>query len=279
MITSRSFYILFILLVTTVLMLAASFGQDTKPAPQTLILTKRNTIQLSGPVDRDSVSKLQAKFMEMDKTLGDGEQIMFVLYTPGGDVEAGGLLIDTIKGLKHKTNTLSLFSASMGFQLVQNLGTRYVIPSGTLMSHRMKVSGVAGEAPGSLVVAINFILRMATGLDSIAASRMGLSLAKYQELVRDEYWVNGNDAVKDHAADVVVYARCANDIQGEHSEQLQTLFGPVNVRFSNCPLITQPLGISVADPSKGNKQQQENAIEYITELFDNTPSFIEKYIR
>ena len=74
----------------------------------------------------------------MDASLKSGYPIYLFLNTPGGSIQAGLELIEGLNGINRPIHTVTLFAASMGWQLVQHLGTRYVLKYGVLMSHKAR---------------------------------------------------------------------------------------------------------------------------------------------
>lgn len=253
-------------------LLAALMLFGTVARAETITLTDKNSVVFRGVVTEESVSKAQLEFMDKCK---DGKRIYFVLDTPGGSVPDGNQLIDTIKGLDCNVQTVTIFAASMGFHFVQNLEKRFITPNGTLMSHRATL-GMRGEIPGEFITRVTYFFKTLTRMDRVAGQRMGLSLKDYQFKIRDEYWVSGPDAVEDKAADEVVNVRCGDGMQGIAEVPMFTIFGPVTVKFSKCPMITAPLGIEIGAIKKEN---QAAVSEYINTLFNNRVDFVEKYIK
>lgn len=239
-----------------------------------LVLRKSNTLILNEVITDESVAKLQLEAMAMSNLLPKDQEIILVMYTPGGSVTAGLQLIDTLKSLPQKVKTLTLFSASMGFQVVQNMNDRLIVPAGTLMSH-MAAGGVEGSFGGNFDVRVNALRRQLQYMDQIDADRMSMSLEAYRKLTHDEYWVGGFEAVQDRAADKEVLARCGEDMSGTNSKDMNTIFGAITVTFSNCPLITGPLGISLGGIKN---QDQQEAKDFVSMLYGSTDEFVEQYI-
>lgn len=246
--------------------------------PETLkVLTLRpdNTLIFNEVVTDDSVAKFQLKLNEMSNKLPASQEIILVLYTPGGSVDAGMLLIDSVKAVPQKVKTLTIFAASMGFQFVQNLDERMIIPSGVLMSHRATL-GLQGELDGEFDVRLNSIRRQVRYMDQIAANRMKMPLDAYKNLIRDEYWVHGFESVEDRAADKLILARCGKEMTGTEEKEIPTFFGPITVVFSKCPLITAPLEI------KFDKLAPEGLPEmktYMSLLYQDPKEFFHTYIK
>jgi ATP-dependent Clp protease protease subunit len=210
-----------------------------------ILLTSKNTIAFRGVVTGDSVAAAQAKIIKMSNALSRGEKLYLVLDTPGGSVDAGMRLIDMIDGLPQKVDTVTVFAASMGFHIVQHLNSRLILPSGTLMSHRAR-GGVEGQLPGELNTRVNFYMDELEKEDRFIAARIGLPYEKYRDLIRDEYWVGGETAIRDKMADEVVVARCDKDLDGTEDVEILTLFGKITLTYSTCPLVSEPLKIALA---------------------------------
>lgn len=212
---------------------------------KTITLTSQNTVSFNQPFDDMSVAKKSVELMELVENSKE-KDFYIIMNSPGGSVSDGQNFIDFVKGLGKNVHTITIFSASMAYQTVQALGTRYILPSGVLMSHRGHVSGLSGQVPGELNTRIKMLETLLGRMDSVSAARVGMPLDSYKSLIRDEYWVTGEDAVKAKHADEVVLAKCDKSLSGTYTETVYTLFGPVNVELSNCPLVTGILNISFA---------------------------------
>jgi Protease subunit of ATP-dependent Clp proteases len=257
---------------------AVAVTVSTTEEMKTITLGARNTLSLRGPVTGESAAKLQSDLLEMSQNLSDKDTIYLVLDTPGGSIDAGNQLIDTAKALPQKVKTITVFAASMGFHIAENLDERLIIPSGTLMSHRAKISGLDGEIPGELIVRINFMLKMLNSMESNAATRMKTTLPAYQELIRDEYWVYGRDAVAAKVADRVVLVRCGKDLMGTVKEKVETIFGAVNVTYSKCPVISAPIAVDMAGTTFTEPTQQAQLQAALDQLFNHKREFVKEYI-
>lgn len=240
-------------------------------------LGSKNSLVLRGVIMEESVASIQKKLLDMSASLSPSDTIYLVLDSPGGSVPDGQQLIDTIQGLPQKVKTISIFAASMAFQIVQNLDERMVTPSGTLMSHRAKIGGMAGEigsdGKGELFSELNWLIEGLKKLDHQAASRMQMSDSAYLDLIRDEYWVSGTKALKDHAADRVVLLRCNKDlIEGSDTIMLRTIFGNVRLEFSRCPMIQAPVRVDFMG------QKNKDLKKFVSALTGDKQYFVRQYV-
>lgn len=207
-----------------------------------LNLSSDNLVVFREDFNALSVANAQQDLIEKDKRLASGKPIYLLLDTPGGSIPAGNALIDTAKSLGRPVHTITVFAASMGFNTAQRLGTRYILPSGELMAHRARVGGVGGQIPGEFLTAAATLYRLVEKQERYNAKRLRITFEAYTELVRDEYWVDGEDAVRQGAADQMVSIKCDDSLKGTSTQAVRTMFGTVNVIWSNCPAVTLPIG-------------------------------------
>ena len=207
-----------------------------------IVLTENNSVVFNQQVSDEYASK---KTLELMKKAKRGNTLYLVLNTPGGSVSAGLSFIDAVKSLKVPVHTITIFAASMGYQMVQELGTRYITPSGTLMSHRGAVGGLSGQVPGELNSRLNHIQSILNNMSSRAAARIGMDKKAYDEAIINELWISGEDAVNSKHADKLANVQCDKAlIEETYKQQLNTIFGAVNIVFSKCPLISAPIDFS-----------------------------------
>lgn len=247
-----------------------------------ITLTPQNTIVFRGPVTGASVATFQKNILEKSNSLGKNETIYMVIDSPGGSVIDGNYLIDTVKALPQKVKTISIFSASMAFQMVQNFEERLVTPSGILMSHR--ASGgfegeFGGDGKGELITRLNWILQILKTADEKASLRMSLSVTDYQNLIRDEYWVSGQNAVKDRAADRTVLIKCSNELlEKVETVTIRSFFGSATMNFSGCPIIAYPINVKMEFNHFIADHQKQELENFINKLILDKRTFVKDYI-
>lgn len=255
------YFIVISLSLLTALLFA---GNKPKPKDDVLLLRSNNTLSLNMPVMPESVRSLEEKAFQLDQKLPKGEPLYLVLNSPGGSVEAGINLIEFLKGLGRPIHTISMFSASMSFVISQYLNTRYVISSGTLMTHRATVGGIEGTLPGSYQSRSNLILEQILNISQTIATRSGMELEAYLDASVNELWLTSYQAVTRGFADKIVSVKCDKSLSGNTSQNINFLGMNFKLIFSDCPLITTPL-VEAGDAAM------------VDLLFNNKPGFIRQY--
>lgn len=204
---------------------------------QTIVLTNQNSLVMNQVIDVSSVGKLMKEASEIDSPIPSNEPIYLVLYTPGGSIDDGLQAIEYLKNLNRPVHTITMFSASMGFQTVEGLGTRYITENGTLMAHKAK-GGINGEIPGQIQSRLVWILRMVERLDDKTVSRTGGKLTKkdFQDMYENEMYLDGQDAVDAGLADTVVNVRCDDSLKATHSEVISFFGFNISLEMANCPM-------------------------------------------
>lgn len=227
---------------SVLLLILLSIFSFTTFAATKIVLNKNNHVLLHGAVSAESVGPVMIKLQQLDND--SKSPLYLVLNTPGGSIFDGLEFISFVKSLKRPVHTINIFSASMGFQIAQHLGNRYVTEFGELMSHKAR-GGVQGEFPGQLDSRYAHILTFINDMDKHTVSRTKgkQTLKSYRDLYENEYWAKGNKAVADGFADDIAIVQCDSSLHGV--ENRKVVLGPflVNLSFAKCPMITMPIDV------------------------------------
>jgi ATP-dependent Clp protease protease subunit len=226
--------------------LAFSVNAKGKSTSNTINLTIDNTVTLNGPVNDKSVQGIQLKAKKLDATLKSGYPIYLVLNTPGGSIQAGLELIEFLRSLNRPVHTITIFAASMGWQISQHLGNRYILNYGVLMSHKAS-GGFSGEFPGQLDNRRNFWGRRLYQMDIVTVKRTRgkQTMKSYLAAYENELWVGGTDAVKLGYSDKVVKMNCSKELaQSRENITIMSFFGEFKLEFSGCPTVTGPTAVT-----------------------------------
>lgn len=198
-------------------------------------LTEDNFVVLRGTINGQSSSKFITDIL--DKKSKD---LYVYLNTGGGSITSGMQIIQTLKALELTGTTINCITnvgLSMGFVITQYCQNRLVLASSILMQHQASFSA---EGPVNNVNSyVNFIHSMVNEIDTHQSNRLNMTIENFKEIVRDDWWLIGSDAVKYGAADKLVYVLC--DFKNQLiKEKIDTIFGDVTVTYSKCPIAKDP---------------------------------------
>ena len=227
--------------------------------PETVVLSKTNTLVLGGDVYGDSVSAVISKAKELDYSLNSGrghiitnkEPLYLFLNTPGGSIQSGLEMIEALNGIGRPVNTITLFAASMGFQIAQNLNDRLVLKNGVLMSHRAAgefQGSFGGIQPSQVDNRYKFWLDRVKEMDDQTVSRtMGKQTYEtYTKQYQNEMWLTGTKAVEQGYADRIVVAKCDSSLNGVSTKHASILGFDIAYDLDNCPLNSSPMNIRIS---------------------------------
>lgn len=233
-----------LLVISSILSVTTSKGADESHKGTTIVLDEDNMLVLNTQVDSESVGKLITQARELDrKALFSKKPIYLFLNTPGGEVETGMQLIDALNSLNRPVHTVTLFAASMGFQIVQNLGNRYVTKHGELMSHRAAggfQGSFGGKSPSQLENRFKRIKAMLDEMDeqTVARTKGKQTLKSYQEAYADELWLTAKNAIKEGYADETVNVQCSPSLQGTDEHSVEFMGMQIKYETDKCPINT-----------------------------------------
>ena len=206
-----------------------------------IVLTSDNTLILADEVMPNSVSRIMDNANTLDAKVKSKYPFYLFLYTPGGSVRAGMELIEYMKGLNRPIHTITLFAASMGFQIAQHLDDRYIFRYGTLMSHKAR-GGFFGEFGGGLSQLdsrYTYWLRIFVEMDRQTVKRTEgkQTLKTYRSAYEHEMWVLGDESVRNGYADEVVSVKCDSTLlKGLRKVSFKFFMFDVTLWFSKCPV-------------------------------------------
>ena len=220
-----------------------------------IVLSPINHVLLRNEVSDDSVTKLQKEVFTLIQKRGHQTYTIYlVLDSPGGSIDAGLNLIESLKPVNN-IETITLFAASMASGIVEALpGKRHVLETGTYMFHRAR-GGVNGQfEDGELESRLNFYKKMVRKMEQDNADRMKMSLDRYKQLVINELWIFGKDSVAQGAADEVSTITCTNTLINTRTVETFNYYGlQFQVEFSACPLFK---GGTAVDPKQQSRYAQ-----------------------
>jgi ATP-dependent Clp protease protease subunit len=159
-------------------------------------LLKERIIFLSDEVNHHTASLVIAQmlFLEAEDPKKD---ITLYINSPGGEIQSGLAIIDTMHHIKPDVSTVCIgMAASMGAMILSQgkKGKRFVLPNGEVMIHQ-PLSGVEGQA-SDIEIKAKHILKLKEKLYNMLADATGKSKAQVEKDGDRDYWMSADEAKK-----------------------------------------------------------------------------------
>lgn len=159
-------------------------------------LLKERIVFLDGAVNHDTASIVIAQllFLEAEDPKKD---ITLYINSPGGEIQSGMAIIDTMKHIKPDVATVCMgMAASMGAMILSQgtKGKRYVLPNSEVMIHQ-PLTGVEGQA-SDIEITAKHVLRLKAKLYEMLATSTGKSYAQIEKDADRDYWMTAEEAKK-----------------------------------------------------------------------------------
>lgn len=235
-------------------------NSKTKPAdPDAVTLTSDNLLVLNSEVNGESLAALSTEAKNQDKKLSTFKEkfsnnkkpLYLFLHTPGGSVQSGLEMIETLKGIGRPINTVTFFAASMGFQLVQSFDDRLILKNGVLMSHH--VTGISqGEFGGSIKTQMENRQQLWNDrireLDNQTVKRSNgkQTYESYTKAYDHELWLTGTESVEQGYADKIVTIKCDSSLDGFTTHHINFMGIQIDYDLDKCPINSTPMNVRIS---------------------------------
>lgn len=258
------------LLVVLVVALFSRSSVSKNNETETVVLSESNLLVLNNEVNGDSVGPLISKARSMDVGLagrfGNNKKPMYLfLSTPGGSIQAGLELIEALNGIGRPVHTVTLFAASMGWQIAQNLGDRLVLKNGIFMAHHAagEFSGSFGGMPTQLDARLKLWTDRIKELDmqTVKRTKGKQTYESYIKAYDHELWDTGAKAVEEGYADKVVMIKCDSSLNGVSTHHTSFMGLDLLYDLDSCPLNTSPMNVRVGGDLKNMSQGQVEEVK------------------
>jgi ATP-dependent Clp protease, protease subunit len=167
-------------------------------------LLRDRIIVLSEDVNPHTASLVVAQllFLEAEDPKKD---ITLYVNSPGGQIQSGMAIIDTMNFIKPDVSTVCMgMAASMGAMILSQgaKGKRYILPNAEVMIHQ-PLTGVEGQA-SDIEITAKHILKLKDTLTTMLVKATG---KKKDEIAKDmdrDYWMGADEAKKYGIVDEII---------------------------------------------------------------------------
>lgn len=226
-----------------------NYNNTEKPSKNDYIkLNTTNVLSLKGVINDKTVNKFLYDFhLKQNKN-----NLYVFIDSVGGSVEDGYKIITEFK--KYNVSCIVDKAYSMAFAILQTCDKRYLLPHGKIMQHQISL-GIMNEL-AKIENYLKFISQIESELLKIQSEKIGISGEELKNRSTNEWWLFGNNAIKENCADKIVNIECTNQLV---KEKYTINDGMYDYIYSKCPLI--PNYIEKISNNKNNK-------DYIYFLYD-----------
>lgn len=170
-------------------------------------LLEDRIIFLTGEITTELANTIIAQLLFLEGKDSD-KDIMLYINSPGGIVDAGLAILDTINYIKCNVSTICVgMSASMSAVLLAcgTKGKRYALPNSRIMIHQ-PLGGAQGQA-SDIKIQAEEILKMRDKLNKILAEKTGKTLAQIEKDTNRDYYMSADEALSYGLIDKVLRKR------------------------------------------------------------------------
>jgi ATP-dependent Clp protease protease subunit len=180
-------------------------------------LLKSRIIFFSGVVEPNMADLIIAQLLFLEYEDPDGD-IMVYVHSPGGYVESGLAVYDTMQFIRPDVSTICVGqAASMGAVILASgaKGKRFCLPHARIMIHQGS-AGIPQSTPSDIEIQAREILRYKVLLNGILSRHTGQPIDKVKQDTDRDYFMSAEEAREYGLVDRVMSRK-------EHEQQVQAL--------------------------------------------------------
>jgi ATP-dependent Clp protease protease subunit len=170
-------------------------------------MLKERVVFLVGPIEDHMANLVVAQFLFLESENPD-KDIHLYINSPGGAVNAGLAIYDTMQFIKPHVSTVCIGqAASMGALLLAGgaKGKRFCLPHTRMMVHQ-PMGGFQGQA-SDIDIHAREILRVRERLNAILVKHTGRSMDQIKDDTDRDYFMDGDEAKAYGLIDAVIAQR------------------------------------------------------------------------
>lgn len=170
-------------------------------------MLKERVVFLVGPIEDHMANLVVAQLLFLESENPD-KDIHLYINSPGGAVNAGLAIYDTMQFIKPDVSTVCIGqAASMGALILAGgaKGKRFALPHARMMVHQ-PMGGFQGQAT-DIDIHAREILRVRERLNQILAKHTGRSIEQIREDTDRDYFMDGEEAKAYGLIDAVIEKR------------------------------------------------------------------------
>ncbi len=165
------------------------------------VIEESGIIVLNGEIDEETAAIVSIEILNLDSK---GSEITLMINSPGGGVQAGWIICDTIE-LVGNVETICIGQAcSMAAMILMSGYKRSILPHAKVMLHQ-PMTGAGMMQAADFEIAANELKRCKDELYRYICEHTGRSLAQVTEDCDRNHWFNAQEALDYGIVDKIVY--------------------------------------------------------------------------
>lgn len=169
-------------------------------------LLRDRVIFLGGEINRFAANTIVAQLLLLQSEDPERDISMYI-NSPGGDVDSGMAIYDTMQYIEPDIQTVCIgIAASMGALVLSSgaPGKRFALPSGRIMIHQPMMGLPAGTPATDVEIESREILRMRRRLEDVLVKHTGQTGERIAKDTERNFWMNAEEALKYGIIDQIV---------------------------------------------------------------------------
>lgn len=153
-----------------------------------------DTLLLLGEVKDDNSLLLAQKIIELNDE-DTNDPINLIIDSPGGSVFSGAKIIAAIESTRRPVHTICYGMCASMAAMIHQYGTKRYMTKGSVLMFHNASGGVSGEVP-KMISRLNMVNLFVKKMDAYVANKSGIDSDTFRTLVKDEIWIDTDDALK-----------------------------------------------------------------------------------
>ncbi len=169
-------------------------------------LFENRTIFVSEAINSQVAHKVINALLALEAK-APGKDIHFYINSPGGEVNSGFAIFDTIRFISSKVNVITAglcASIATVINVGADKGNRYSLPNSKFLIHQPLINGhVQGQA-SDLEITAREIMKTREKINQLLAKECGQTIDKVAEDTNRDYWMDAKEALEYGLIDKIV---------------------------------------------------------------------------
>ena len=172
------------------------------------VLLENRIILFTGEVNAQSADLIIRQILYLDNQNNKKDINLYLNCCPGGSVNAGLSIIDTMNSVKSDVATVCMgMCASMGATILSagTKGKRFILPNAEVMIHQVS-SGTEGTN-ADIQIAAAHTKKLNSRLFKMIADNCNQPLEKIYDDCNRDFWMNSEEAIEYGIVDKIIYPK------------------------------------------------------------------------